>query len=101
VIPLSGRGCRNLHATPQRRARAKTPSKMRAVAASIMRHTPMLRSDVEGMGLSLEEIAPALSLLNRFARADEIAQACLWLASDASSYVTGTTLHVDAGYTSR
>ena len=39
--------------------------------------------------------------MNRFGRADEIAQASLPLASDLSSYVTGTTLHVDAGYTSR
>jgi glucose 1-dehydrogenase len=39
--------------------------------------------------------------LNRFGQAEEIAQASLWLASDLSSYVTGTTLHVDAGYTSR
>jgi len=52
-------------------------------------------------GLSAEEYAPQLSLLNRFGRAEEIAQASLWLASDLSSYVTGTTLHVDAGYTSR
>ncbi|WP_231506402.1 SDR family oxidoreductase [Paenibacillus sp. UNC451MF] len=31
----------------------------------------------------------------------EIAQASLWLASVASSYVTGTTIHAEAGYTSR
>ena len=63
--------------------------------------TPMLRGALEQFGLSAEEYAPQLSLLNRFGRADEIAQATLWLASDLSSYVTGTTLHVDAGYTSR
>jgi NAD(P)-dependent dehydrogenase (short-subunit alcohol dehydrogenase family) len=63
--------------------------------------TPMLRSALEQFGLSAEEYAPQLSLLNRFGRAEEIAQASLWLASDLSSYVTGTTLHVDAGYTSR
>jgi glucose 1-dehydrogenase len=61
----------------------------------------MLRSALEQFGLSAEEYAPQLSLLNRFGRAEEIAQASLWLASDLSSYVTGTTLHVDAGYTSR
>lgn len=63
--------------------------------------TPMLRAALEQFGLSAEEYAPQLSLLNRFGRAEEIAQASLWLASDLSSYVTGTTLHVDAGYTSR
>ena len=60
--------------------------------------TPMLRSALEQFGLDAETYAPQLSLLNRFAKADEVAQASLWLASDASSYVTGTVIHVDAGY---
>lgn len=63
--------------------------------------TPMLRGALEQFGLDAEEYAPQLSLLNRFGQASEIAQASLWLASDLSSYVTGTTIHVDAGYTSR
>ncbi|MCL2466705.1 MAG: SDR family oxidoreductase [Micrococcales bacterium] len=63
--------------------------------------TPMLRGALEQFGFTPEEYAPQLSLLNRFGQAEEIAQASLWLASDASSYVTGTTMHVDAGYTSR
>lgn len=60
--------------------------------------TPMLRGALEQFGLDPETYAPQLSLLNRFARADEVAQANLWLASDLSSYVTGTVIHVDAGY---
>ncbi len=60
--------------------------------------TPMLRAALEQFGLDPEAYAPQLSLLNRFANADEVAQASLWLASDASSYVTGTVIHVDAGY---
>lgn len=63
--------------------------------------TPMLRGALEQFGLDEETYAPQLSLLNRFGQADEIAQASLWLASDLSSYITGTTIHADAGYTSR
>lgn len=60
--------------------------------------TPMLRGALEQFGLDPDAYAPQLSLLNRFAEASEVAQASLWLASDQSSYVTGTVIHVDAGY---
>lgn len=63
--------------------------------------TPMLRGALEQFGHSAEEYAPQLSLLNRFGQAEEIAQASLWLISDQSSYLTGTTIHADAGYTAR
>jgi NAD(P)-dependent dehydrogenase (short-subunit alcohol dehydrogenase family) len=42
-----------------------------------------------------------LSLFGRFGRPEEVAQASLWLCSDAASYVTGAILNADAGYTSR
>jgi glucose 1-dehydrogenase len=60
--------------------------------------TPMLRGALEQFGLEPDAYAPQLSLLNRFAQPSEVAQASLWLASDLSSYVTGTVIHVDAGY---
>jgi NAD(P)-dependent dehydrogenase (short-subunit alcohol dehydrogenase family) len=63
--------------------------------------TPMVRGALETVGLTEEEFAPVLSLFGRFGRPEEVAQASLWLCSDLASYVTGATLAVDAGYTSR
>ena len=63
--------------------------------------TPMIRGALETAGMTEAEFAPVLSLFGRFGRPEEVAQASLWLCSDASSYVTGSVLAVDAGYTSR
>jgi NAD(P)-dependent dehydrogenase (short-subunit alcohol dehydrogenase family) len=38
-------------------------------------------------------------LVNRLGRPEEIAQAALFLASDAASFVTGADMLVDGGYT--
>ena len=49
-------------------------------------------------GESIEDIAKTLPL-GRTARAHEIAEAVLFLASPRTSYMTGSTIHVDAGST--
>lgn len=61
--------------------------------------TPMLKASLEEMGLDRKEFAKKLSVLERFGQPDEVAQGSLWLASDASSFVTGSILFVDGGYT--
>jgi glucose 1-dehydrogenase len=63
--------------------------------------TPMIRGALETVGLTEAEFAPVISLFGRFGKPEEVAQASLWLCSDASSYVTGAALAVDAGFTSR
>ena len=46
----------------------------------------------------LEQLQP---LTGDFGRPEDVAQAALYLASDASAFVTGTTLTVDGGWTVR
>jgi NAD(P)-dependent dehydrogenase (short-subunit alcohol dehydrogenase family) len=61
--------------------------------------TPMLRGALEQFGFDPVAYAKQLSMLGRFANADEVAKAHLWLASDDASYVTGAVISVDGGYT--
>ena len=62
--------------------------------------TPMLRrsfarhADPE----PIREASRNRHAMKRFGRAEEVAQAALYLASDASSFSTGTTLVVDGGW---
>jgi NAD(P)-dependent dehydrogenase (short-subunit alcohol dehydrogenase family) len=64
--------------------------------------TPQLRRDIarEGMTFdqSLQESGPR-HILGRFAQAGEIASAIAFLASDDASFLTGTCLMADGGYT--
>lgn len=63
--------------------------------------TPMLRGAMARRGRDADEVASRLSLFGRFGTPSEIADAALWLASDASSFTTGHALAVDAGYLAR
>lgn len=74
--------------------------RVNAVAPGFVR-TPM----TEGMRAddpdSLFDTIAARVPMGRVAVPQDIAKAVLWLASDASAYVTGTTVTVDGGFTSQ
>ncbi len=61
--------------------------------------TGMLRNEARQLGIPDEEflIGAADRPLRRVGKPEDIAQAVLYLASDVSSFVTGTTLVVDGG----
>ncbi|MHA2497139.1 MAG: SDR family NAD(P)-dependent oxidoreductase, partial [Candidatus Hodarchaeales archaeon] len=61
--------------------------------------TPMLRDEAEQLGQSMDKfLAEAIQRpLKRLGSPEDIAHAALYLASDTSSFVTGTTLVVDGG----
>jgi NAD(P)-dependent dehydrogenase (short-subunit alcohol dehydrogenase family) len=60
--------------------------------------------EIERLGLTFEQwrdrVAP-LHMLNRLGEPIEVANAALFLASDEASFITGTHLMVDGGYTGK
>ena len=63
--------------------------------------TPMLRGAIEARGRDPKEVAGRLSLTGSFGQPEDIAQAALWLSSDASAFTIGHALAVDGGYLAR
>jgi NAD(P)-dependent dehydrogenase (short-subunit alcohol dehydrogenase family) len=77
---------------------AKKNIRINAVCPGVI-ETPMLMEFEQ-----LDERTAALQALHpvgRFGRADEVAKAVLWLASDESSFTTGTMLSVDGGWVAK
>jgi len=62
-------------------------------------NTPMLKSEARQLGIPFEEflIGAADRPLGRIGTPEEVAQAALFLVSEAASFITGTTLLVDGG----
>lgn len=60
-------------------------------------NTPMLHNAVERRNRDLDDVAKRLSYFGRVGEAREIADAALFLCSDASTFTTGHALSVDGG----
>ena len=61
--------------------------------------TPMLRQEASDLGITIEEVLASSNSrpLGRVGTPQDVAEAILWLVSDAASWVTGSTLLVDGG----
>lgn len=62
--------------------------------------TDMLEQTLAKTGLPRDEAYQRFARIHpmgRMGKAEEVAAACLWLASDASSFTTGTEVNVDGG----
>ena len=64
--------------------------------------TPMVENLVAagGPGMSLERLA-SMQPMGRIGTPDEVAEAVVWLCSDAASFITGIPLPIDGGTTAR
>jgi NAD(P)-dependent dehydrogenase (short-subunit alcohol dehydrogenase family) len=75
---------------------AKMKIRVNAVCPGFI-HTPMV-DRVLDRGVFDERQIIAAEPINRMGRPEEIAEAVLWLCSDAASFVTGVPFPVDGGY---
>ena len=67
-----------------------------------MIQTPMSDKMIaEGQGEALDAMLKNYVPMKRYGRAEEIADAVLWLCSSAASYVTGQSISVDGGFVMR
>ena len=73
--------------------------RVNAVCPGFIR-TPMVERVLDKGTFSEEQIFAA-EPMHRMGKPEEIAEAVLWLCSDAAAFVTGQTLPVDGGFTAQ
>jgi NAD(P)-dependent dehydrogenase (short-subunit alcohol dehydrogenase family) len=58
---------------------------------------PILTDGLAQAGAAAQEAAASAMPMQRIGQPEEVAEAVVWLSSDASAFVTGTTLVLDGG----
>jgi NAD(P)-dependent dehydrogenase (short-subunit alcohol dehydrogenase family) len=76
---------------------AKQGIRINAVNPGIIA-TAMIDRTLMKMGITADDLT-AMVPMGRIAQSEEIAQAVIFLCSDAASYITGQSLAIDGGYT--
>ncbi|MEX0330823.1 MAG: glucose 1-dehydrogenase [Puniceicoccaceae bacterium] len=74
--------------------------RVNAIAPAVI-ETAMADRLLDSFGEGSSEQIAGLHPIGRFGKVREISEAVLFLASDASSYITGVSLKVDGGFTAR
>lgn len=78
---------------------AKQGIRVNAVCPGVI-HTPLVEQ-VIAENPQMAEMMVAVEPVGRLGKPEEIAEAVLWLCSDAASFVTGLPMAVDGGWTAQ
>ena len=67
------------------------------IRVNVVAPGPILTHHLEAAGPRAQQLAGQSTPMRRTGRAAEVAQAVLWLCSDASSFITGSVIPIDGG----
>jgi 3-oxoacyl-[acyl-carrier protein] reductase len=71
------------------------PGAIDTAMSSTLTNGPVADRDT---GDPIREFSESMAMLGRWGRPDEVAKAVAWIASDEASYLTGTTIVLDGGW---
>jgi NAD(P)-dependent dehydrogenase (short-subunit alcohol dehydrogenase family) len=67
------------------------------IRVNVLAPGPILTYHLEAAGEEAQRLAGLSTPMRRVGRAQEVADAVLWLCSDQSSFITGVTIPIDGG----
>jgi NAD(P)-dependent dehydrogenase (short-subunit alcohol dehydrogenase family) len=67
------------------------------IRVNVVAPGPILTHHLDAAGPRAQQLAGQSTPMRRTGRASEVAQAVLWLCSDASSFITGSVIPIDGG----